>query len=236
MRDAMDTLKFDKKSAREDYLTHFSELKYNKIRLGLFLLRNELLARNQLFVREWKELSAIDSDNNFESYQKKRNEFRKRWHVSFPNGTHFVKAVVNAVDADREEATVTLKIDLRYSKKRIMSELKAMVDKWSASYWERFESDVYWSDVDMNESELKEEIQNLKDLKAPRLLKGNVLKDFNDYQLYMKVWDLKNSGKSWRDIQETLKLNSIQAARNHCNAAKRLISQGIATLPPFPTK
>ena len=50
---------------------------------------------------------------------------------------------------------------------------------------------------------------------------------FDNFDLYLQVYDLKQEGISWAKIKSTLDLNSAQTARNHHNAACELIEKGI---------
>lgn len=50
---------------------------------------------------------------------------------------------------------------------------------------------------------------------------------FDNYDLYLQVYDLREEGKSWSKITNELNLNSVQTARNHYNAAYALIEKGI---------
>ena len=50
---------------------------------------------------------------------------------------------------------------------------------------------------------------------------------FDNFNLYLSVYDLRESGLSWGKIKSKLNLNSIQTARNHFNSASELIKNGI---------
>ena len=50
---------------------------------------------------------------------------------------------------------------------------------------------------------------------------------FDNYEKYLKVYDMRQVGKSWSEIQKTLKLYSIQTARDYHEAAKKLVEKRV---------
>ena len=50
---------------------------------------------------------------------------------------------------------------------------------------------------------------------------------FDNYEEYLKVYDMRRMGKSWSEIQKTLKLYSIQTARDYHEAASKLVEKGV---------
>jgi len=50
---------------------------------------------------------------------------------------------------------------------------------------------------------------------------------FDNFDLYLQVYDLRQEGKSWSAITSDLNLNSVQTARNHFNAAREIIEKGV---------
>jgi len=50
---------------------------------------------------------------------------------------------------------------------------------------------------------------------------------FDNYDLYIQVYDLKQEGMSYSQIASKLNLNSWQTSRNHYKAARELIEKGI---------
>ena len=91
----------------------------------------------------------------------------------------------------------TIRIDLNYSKNRILEEFKTIVDDLEARYQ-------------------KEHTHRRK-------------LHFDNYDDYLKVYDLRQEGKSWSKIKELLHLNSVQTARNHYGAACKRIEKGLDT-------
>jgi hypothetical protein len=52
---------------------------------------------------------------------------------------------------------------------------------------------------------------------------------YDNFDDYLKVYDLRQEGKSWSKIKELLNLNSLQTARNYHRAACERIEKGLDT-------
>ena len=50
---------------------------------------------------------------------------------------------------------------------------------------------------------------------------------FDNYDDYLKVYDLREQGVSWAKIYKKLDLNNVDTARNHYKAACKIIDRGI---------
>jgi hypothetical protein len=218
----MKILFFNREAARQGYLKRYVRLREDKRRLELLLLRGEALAKNQLFTKELLEYEGSPKNEEM------RRNFVRRWGVN-PN-THLYAyaepdgefAAAKVDGANITDGTIRIKIDLRYSKKRIMREVEYLVKDWQGELFERIECHheadelPYWKD-------------------KPRPREGNIKSDLNDYWRYFDVWMLREIGeKSWREIQKKLNLNSWQTARNWYNVACEIITEGVPSLPPFP--
>jgi hypothetical protein len=101
-----------------------------------------------------------------------------------------------------EKGLLKIEIDLNYSKNRLIKEFKVLIDEWK----ERYENE-------QTSSLLKEKYEKKY--------------HFDNFDLYLQVYDLKQEGKSWAKITKELNLNSVQTARNHYKAALELIDKGI---------
>jgi hypothetical protein len=113
-------------------------------------------------------------------------------------------------DAMKEVANtgnLTVKIDLSHPKSTLVTEFQLLLDKWM---------DIYKK---TNKSEPKERQKKIMN-KYPS--------NPNDFDTYLKVYDLRQKKISWKKISQMLKLNSMQTARNHYRAASRLIDIGIS--------
>jgi hypothetical protein len=58
-------------------------------------------------------------------------------------------------------------------------------------------------------------------------------KHYENYDYYLAVYDLKESGRSWSQVREALRVNGIktaeiQTARDYYKAAERLVSEGLS--------
>lgn len=50
---------------------------------------------------------------------------------------------------------------------------------------------------------------------------------FDNFDDYLKVYDLRKKAVSWSKVVSKLNLNSIQSARNHYNSAREIIEKGV---------
>ena len=228
-------LSFDREAAREAYLSAEPSLKKNKRRLELLLLRLELLTRNSLFLKEWEELNnwkrPASADVDDEWIEDKWNVFVNRWYI-VPKGFLFHPALREqaAVERmpekkdERNKYTAFIEVDIRYSKRRIMNAVEDIIDRHQKIV--RDSMDFKQLLPEDSAKELEEISRGVKD--------GKVSADPDDYIKALKVWDLRNEGKSWSEIQKELCLNNLQAGRNWQKKASELIKKGIPTLPAFP--
>ncbi|MBW2643492.1 MAG: hypothetical protein JRC89_09010 [Deltaproteobacteria bacterium] len=131
---------------------------------------------------------------------------------------------------------IVVRIDLNHSKNRLINDFKVFIDEWKELYDKAFKKYLY--DEFCKEREIKSHPITNKNLqKEFTELYTNKLKErkteyekkyhFDNYDDYLKVYDLRREGMSWAKIKNTLKLNSVQTARNHHNAACELIKKGI---------
>lgn len=211
----MPTLTFKRKEARELYLRLYDDIAFDEKKMELMLLRGEFLARNERFVKDWRDLEKHKQEAN---YREKRKAFCQKWGVD-DHGLFDLRRepsfIVKAYTGDSHFCT--LKVDLRYSKRKIMKELKSKIDKWHSIYREDLKEGVVEKSETFNS------------------VSGNIPSDLDDYAQYLKVWSLREEEKkSWSQIQKELDLNSVQTARNCYKAASKLIREGVPGFPTFP--
>lgn len=101
------------------------------------------------------------------------------------------------MDKTIDVGIVTVDINLRYSKKILLQELEAVIDYCKPMFPQKGE-----------------------DKKQKRY-------HIDNFDLYLKVYDLRKEKKSWRVIAKALGLNDVQTVRNYYNAACELIKNGI---------
>jgi len=225
----MAKLKFNSESAKEDYLKLYDDLAFDDKKLSLMLIRGELLARNEHFVRDWLELEKHKKNKD---YNEKEEVFCEKWRVDNlglfnlrREPDPIVKGrtgrpLKNSNELKDHFGYCTLEVDLRYSKKKIMEQIKLEIDKY-----------YKWYREDSRERE-DEFGYNLK-LKSPDKVSGNIPIDLKDYGRYIQIWDLKEQKKSWFQIQKELDI-SFDTARNWHKRACELIMEGIPGFPSFP--
>jgi len=130
---------------------------------------------------------------------------------------------------------LTIKINLNYSKKRLIDDFKTLIDRWKNLYEDAYKKQLYreyCKEQKISSSTVDENIRNEFEKFYKRTLKKRNHKyskkyHFENFDDYLKVYDLRQEGMSWAKIKNTLKLNSVQTARNHYNAACELIKKGI---------
>jgi hypothetical protein len=218
----MNPLKFNRELARKRYLSQYPVLKNAPRKLDLLVMRGELLTKNVLFCADWRKLELLSESKNKLMLDAARKEFALKWNIHFPSGLTLYPLpwphpVVQIENASRDEARITISIDIRYPKKKILQEIEAEIDKWAGYYQEDIEEGI------------------ISNPSKPNVLKRNTHADLVDWDRNLKVWDLRKQNKSWDQIAKELKLNNLQAARNHFKAAERLIKEGLPGFPPFPT-
>ena len=50
---------------------------------------------------------------------------------------------------------------------------------------------------------------------------------YDNFENYLRVYDLRKADRTWREIKEELNLNDIHTARDHYKAASKLIEEGL---------
>ena len=116
-----------------------------------------------------------------------------------------------------------------------MQDFKRIVDYWKAIYSnaresylrERFceERNISIDDQDCFDTEGFKEYRRVKLEEQESRYKHK--RHFDNFDVYLQVYDLRQEGKSWNDIYRSMGLNSLQTARDHCNSAENLINKGV---------
>lgn len=134
-----------------------------------------------------------------------------------------------------EEGTLQIQLDLKYSKHKLMTELKFLLDEWKERYELAYEKLLYRRFCEEREirshptaEKLMGEFEKMyeQELKK-RKQKYEQKLHFDNFDEYLQVYDLRKKAKSWAEITSTLDLNSIQTARNHYRSACELIEKGV---------
>jgi len=128
-----------------------------------------------------------------------------------------------------------IEVDLNYSKKRLLNDFKILIDKWKKLYqlgnkqyfYKTFCEEKGIQNYPINEDLMKEFEEFYKQRLSERQKRYRKKYHFENFDLYLKIYDLKQEGVSWSKITTKLNLNSTQNARNHYNAARKLIEKGI---------
>jgi len=241
------TVKFDRESVRKEYLDRYPWLKFDKRKLDLLILRGEFLSKNPLFIKEWND---IEQEHDEERLQKKLKNLEAEWNINFYSGLYILPEkhdpVVVESGSDYSNATITLTIDLRNSKKTIWEELKIFIDKWHEAYWKDFEEDLFndWLEhkgiTYIDEDDIEDFRQENEGVLNPWRFKGNVHKDLADYEVRLKTWILKEEeNKTWTEVRDIMQKDinhdiDIQSVRNWHKSAFKIIKEGVPGFIPFP--
>lgn len=204
--------------------------------------RWEYLRRNKKYIKGWENLNTPSEEEKFcikwkifsplcptKSYDDLISSYDGTpiptdvhyymFHEIFPeflNENMPISIIGNCVydkndylDIAEEEVSETgklkMEIDLNYSKKRLLEEFTYLLDRWS---------DFYKS-MNSESKFIEKKKQNEKKY------------HFENFDTYLEVYDLRQKKTSWGKIQERLKLNSLQTARNNYKSACALIEKGI---------
>jgi len=134
-----------------------------------------------------------------------------------------------------ETGELSVKVNLNFSKARILSEFEALIDEWRELYGESSKKlilDKFLRDRNIKKLPLEEGLEDefgsylesqLKD--RQKLFRHKY--HFDNFDIYLQVYDLRKDGLSWSKIYEQLDLNSLQSARNHYRKAVDLIEKGV---------
>jgi len=151
---------------------------------------------------------------------------------------------IDLSDKILRDGLLKIQVNLNYSKNRLLKEFKRMISEWKQIYEDAYRNNLYseMHDENLNEAskiaDKKERarqsvICNKKFEKVYRQKLNSRKKmyepkyHFDNFDIYLQVYDLKKEGKSWSEITSNLNLNSIQTARNNFNAADKIINEGI---------
>jgi len=154
----------------------------------------------------------------------------------------------------KKTGKLTIEVDLNYSKNKLKRELERVIDEWKGRYEDRTKKkafvqyckktrgkeEKYGEDefllFDLREDgtldELKVEFEKnyTKELSI-KLKKYRRKYHFDNFDIYLQVWDLKKKEKlSWNEIATKLfpnDINQVQTARNNYKAAGEIIEKGI---------
>jgi hypothetical protein len=147
--------------------------------------------------------------------------------------------------SDKFIAAGTLQIELNFnfSKSRLMKDLKFLVDEWKDKYETMFKQIVFGDfceERDIHSFPVDEATMAEFKKIHKRKLKGRKQKyekkyHFDNFDLYLEVYDLRQEGESWAQIAEEMTSRhkerktgfSVQDARNYYNAAVEIIKQGV---------
>jgi hypothetical protein len=141
----------------------------------------------------------------------------------------------------RENGILIVEVNINYPKKQLKKEFSTLVDHYKN--WQ--DANIFLEmmikyckernvDPALDPNELdKDEWGEFRELYSQELKKRRAkygqktTLHWDNFDTYLKVWDLKREDKSYSEIADLLELNSMDTAINHYKTAKRLIEEGI---------
>lgn len=222
-------------------LLHYGETREDAT---LAIYRTEFLFRNQDFVGEYIKSMRIKQrlGGSSPEYKKSAEELFRRWAFSAERGVSCTRRkIVEFRGADRFTGTVDLRIDVRYRKARIMKALERVIYKFHDEFAGLTDEirQALSSRGGVNRAYEKDFQRIWLNAVVPEK-RGYKPTDTNDYENYLRVWELRTKGMSWsRIVREWNGSNGnrtidVQLARNWFKRAEILIREGIPGFPPFP--
>ena len=127
-----------------------------------------------------------------------------------------IYAIPSLRDAVINTGKLKLEINLNYSKKRLKEEFRLILNDFKDAYDKVLRYQPFMETINQQKIYYAVELEK-KSMQRPR---------FDEYEKFLQVYDLQKT-MSWPQIQSSLNLNSRQTARNHYNAACKLIKNGI---------
>lgn len=207
--------------------------------------RWEFLRRNEQYQKDWSELQKSHNDENAIA-------FSVKWNIRYPMDPNLsyddleqeileqanevnisISSLISPIDGFpvklilgygflplREDdageiptnfieeichtGTLKIEIDLFYSKAKIIKAIDRVVSDAHRYLEEKLGDDFKQKQLSMIKR-----------------------RHYDNFENYLRVYDLKKAGRTWRQIKEELNLNDIQTARDHHKAASKLVDQGL---------
>jgi len=202
-------------------------------------IRRECLLRNETFLKEREDLSRLKK-KDFKQYSKRKREILLKWQILEEGWPRQTSPQVRAYSSSY--GCLTIEVDLRHSKNKLLGEIKAVLDKWKDSFesdYEELNRERYFTDYQNDKLQTE---TSFEEYFAKRQTKDANLKKEDRYQaqeswyyeICLRAWDLRKKGYSWGAIKKAMRLHSSQTARNYVNVAQKIISEGVPGFPLFP--
>jgi len=224
----VEKIPFDRQVTKEFFLKRWSGRNLDLRTVELIMLRAEFMVRNQGFVNEVKKLQE-EKERGSKEYRSHRDSICKKWNITNYLIYNIVGEPDRVVWSQREgfidyigAYRFVFVVDFRYPKSKIIDKFKAELNEAYDHFWEKVDWKAYYP-------------KQIQEIKQPlKRQSGNIPSDLEDYDNYLKVWDLKRlENKTWKQVRETLDI-SLDTARNWCKRADELIRCGMPGFAPFP--
>jgi hypothetical protein len=140
-----------------------------------------------------------------------------------------------------ENGTFIVEVNINYPKKRLKEQFSLIVDNFKEFRERNILNNMMLEycrernlhptldpdELDKDEWREFRELYSQEEKKRKAKYSRGTSLYYDNFDTYLKVWDLKKEDKSYSEIADALELNSKDTAINHYKAAKRLIKEGI---------
>lgn len=204
----------------------------------LAIIRWHCLGRNKRFQSDCEKMRNLAKENP-PNFRIKEKAFFEKWGIDryglSLTPEEFVTVVYDGpfriLGKPLDEAYITVKIDLLWSKSRIVDRIKRIVEQYQSQYKELLNDPFYLS---------SDEYHSTKERRAAAADKTQI-RDFDLYRRYLQIWDLKKEGKSWSQIKILLNekkssLATIEGIRHAFEKIDTIINHGFPGFKKFPLK
>jgi len=203
----------------------------------LAIIRLHCLYRNKQFISDCKKMRKLKKDN-LPDFRIKEKEFFNKWDIDYRgislSPENFVKVVhdgpIPILGKPLDEGFVVLKIDLLWPKNKILKRVERIIEQYRSQYKELLKDPFYLSSDEFKETKKRQ--------KAVR--NTEQVQDFELYQKYLLIWDLRQAGKSWNKIKTMLDESkfavTISGIRRAFDKMDTIISEGLPGFKKFPAK
>lgn len=160
--------------------------------------------------------------------------FTKKWGLSMAGDYNWpdpAKAFGELTEFQRHQIQEPSTLPIEHFRWLLANREPALIkkDSWQGRLFDNGSLDISISqlrlDIDLRKpeqqimTELKQIIKLLKDFRKTLYPKKSVRQRFEDYQFYLKVYDLKEEGLSWLQIYERIYPNSSHLVKAHGKAS-----------------
>jgi hypothetical protein len=194
--------------------------------------------RKSIDEKEAKRLYEKEAKRLYNEFLKRHLELTEKSKKEFFQTRSEVQQPVLFLNAEKDliYPTLDLRIDLRFSKNKILEQVDKIVKNFKDLDAKYFEDTVREQAEGISDEYTELVVKQWQERRLdPHYHKKRVRDSTLElYAQQLEVYDLKKSGKTFRDISVSLDyLNSPDMARDYFKAAEKYITEGPPFGPPF---